>query len=164
MTDVIVDTNVALVANRQQENVLPDCLIASIGFLREVIDRGYTLIIDDGDAIRSEYSRAIMDARPYQVGAQFLVHVLRNIGNQARVRLVPLPTDIDGEYVDFPNDLRLQEFDRSDRKFAALSRRTGAHVHNATDSDWVDFKMPLEENGIGVVFLCGCNPKRWFER
>lgn len=144
MTDVIVDTNVAVVANGQSAKVVLDCLEASIRFLIEVVDR-HTALIDDGDAIRSEYSLAISDARPHQVGAQFLVHLLRNMGNEARVRPVHLPKNLDGEYSDFPDDSRLAAFDRSDRKFAALARRTQTPVTNATDSDWATFETALAD-------------------
>jgi hypothetical protein len=95
-------------------------------------------------------------------GAQFLIHVLQNLGDSRRVRWVNLLKSADDEFVDFPNIVTLAKFDRSDRKFAALAKKSGVAVTNATDSDWVDFQEPLSQNGITVNFLCGCVKGAWF--
>lgn len=162
MTDVIVETNVAVIANGQNTDVVLDCQAACIRFLMAVVNGRITLV-DAGDAIQKEYLCAIEQARPYQVGAQFLVHLLRNAWNEKRVRRISLPIEANGEFSDFPDDPRLTSFDRSDRKFAAVARMTGTPVTNATDSDWTNYKTPLAENGINVEFLCGCDPKGWFK-
>ena len=100
--------------------------------------------------------------RPYQLGAQFLIHVLQNQHGDRHVRLVRLARDAAGDFVDFPKVAELARFDRSDRKFAALARRTGVAVTNATDSDWADSLPSLNANGIAVTFLCGCDKTKWF--
>lgn len=161
MTDVIVETNVAVVANGQNTDVVLDCQAACIRFLMAVV-KGRITLVDADDAIQTEYLGVIAQARPYQVGAQFLVHLLRNSWNEERVRRISLPMGANGEFSDFPDDPRLTAFDRSDRKFAAVARRTGTPVTNATDSDWANHKTPLAENGINVEFLCGCDPEEWF--
>jgi hypothetical protein len=53
-------------------------------------------------------------------------------------------------------------FDPSDRKFAALARREQVSVANATDSDWLDHRVTLNDNGIRVTFLCSCDRTTWF--
>jgi len=75
---------------------------------------------------------------------------------------VTLPTTVTGDYLDFPDDPALHNFDRSDRKFAALARRERIPVANATDSDWHQFARPLNAHGIEINFICGCDPSQWF--
>ena len=79
-----------------------------------------------------------------------------------RVERIPLEKRIDGSFVDFPSDPRLANFDLSDRKFAAAARKAGVPVCNAIDTDWLDHRSELAENGIEVAFLCGCNADEWF--
>ncbi len=161
MTEVIIDTNVAVIANRQNADVVESCADACIHFLISA-QSGRVILIDDSDEVRKEYAKALRVERPYQLGAQFLLHVLQQQFNPQRVRRVVLAKDDGGEFADFPNDPALAAFDRSDRKFAALAKQTGVAVTNATDSDWADFQIPLNSNGIAVEFLCGCDKQAWF--
>jgi imidazolonepropionase-like amidohydrolase len=69
----------------------------------------------------------------------------------------------DGTYEDFPADSDLTGFDKSDRKFAALARRSGVAVAIATDSDWLDFRAPLQKNSVRLQFLCGADREAWFK-
>lgn len=60
------------------------------------------------------------------------------------------------DFVEFPNHPELQKFDRSDRKFVAVSV---AHpdqppILQAADSKWWGWKEALAECGITVIFLC----------
>lgn len=106
MTDFIIDTNVAVIANRQNTEVAPECVDACIQFLSEIVNN-HIVLLDQGDEIRKEYSNAIATARPYQLGAQFLVHIIRKLGDCRHVRQVHLPKDELGEFIDFPNDPQL---------------------------------------------------------
>jgi hypothetical protein len=161
MTEVIVDTNVAVVANEQNDGVVASCIDACKVFIATARD-GCTVLIDEADAIRQEYAQALKQSRPFGLGALFLMHIYQHQHNPARVRRVPLPIAAGGEYVDFPDDPALATFDKSDRKFAALARRTGLPVTNATDSDWIDHITALNANGIAVNFLCGPDKTGWF--
>ena len=46
--------------------------------------------------------------------------------------------------------------DRDDHKFVAvaLANQVMSRILNATDSDWWDYRVPLEANGIQIEFLC----------
>lgn len=161
MTEVIVDTNVAVVANEQNDGVATSCIDACKIFVATARDQ-HVVLVDDADAIRQEYAQALQQSRPYGLGALFLQHIYQHQYNLARVRRVALPVAASGEYADFPNDPALAAFDPSDRKFAALARRTGISVTNATDSDWIDNIAALNAYGITVDFLCGHNKEDWF--
>jgi hypothetical protein len=163
MTEVIVDTNVAVVANGQNNDVVQSCRDACARFIID-IQAGRVVLIDSADEIRAEYAQAVSMGRPYQLGAQFLLHVLQNQYNSRHVRRIDLSKRSDGSFEDFPDTPDLAAFDRSDRKFAALARKTGVAVANATDSDWADHSALLNAHGIAVDFLCGQGTGDWFKR
>lgn len=160
MSDVIIDTNVMIVANHQNPDVAIDCVEACILFLIKA-KADHVVLLDGGDEIRAEYANALRTRRPYELGAQFLIHIYQQQRNPERVRIVDLDKTPSGEFVDFPN-VQLSAFDPSDRKFAALARKTGTPVTNAIDSDWANNLATLNANGIAVHFLCGCDKGRWF--
>lgn len=155
-----MDTNVAVVANEQNGDVVPACVDACKMFIATAREQ-HVLLIDEGDSIRLEYAQALQQSRPYGLGALFLQHIYQYQFDPTRVRRVALPVAA-GVYVDFPSDPALAAFDLSDRKFAALSRRTGVPVTNATDSDWANDLAALNANGIVVDFLCTSNQATWF--
>jgi hypothetical protein len=163
MTDVIVDTNVAVVANRQNPGVVTNCADNCVLFLT-VARSEHVVLIDEGDEIRAEYASALRVSRPFQLGALFLLHIYQNQFNPAHVRRVELPKHADGSLRHFPTTSDLAAFDLSDRKFAALAAKTGVPVTNATDSDWADSIVALNAAGIAVDFLCGCDKTKWFSK
>ncbi|TGQ89976.1 hypothetical protein EN851_20285 [Mesorhizobium sp. M8A.F.Ca.ET.208.01.1.1] len=161
MPEVIIDTNVAVIANRQNSNVITSCVDACVVFLAAARNN-HVILIDAGDEIRAEYAGALKMRRPYELGAQFLIYVLQQQHNPDRVKRVQLDKTAGGAFSDFPTAVELATFDQSDRKFAALSAKTKVAVTNATDSDWSDHAAALGANGIVVDFLCGCDKTKWF--
>jgi len=161
MAEIIVDTNVAIVANGQNDDVVVSCVDACKEFIVAAREQ-HVLLLDDGDAIRQEYAGALKQSRPFALGALFLHHIYQNQFNPARVRRVTLLARADGQYADLPQSLIDAGFDPSDRKFAALGCKEGVPVHNATDSDWIEHAATLAAEGIEVEHLCGCIPAQWF--
>jgi hypothetical protein len=156
----VVDTNVAIVANGREDNAHPLCRLAAAQGLRDILDHG-VIIVDIAGAMLAEYRSYCEPRGQPGLGDRFFREVLMNYGG--RIERVDLPLDpATGEYIDFPADPDLAGFDPSDRKFAAASRKGGALVANATDSDWLQHKAALARNGIEVEFLCGCDLRRWW--
>jgi hypothetical protein len=137
------------------------CRLAVFEFLQDVLARG-CVILDLAGEIEAEYHRYLNPKGQPGVGDRFYLEVLNSA--PGRVEKIDLPKDEQGEYEDFPGTAELAGFDRSDRKFAALARREGVPVANATDSDWLDHLPALTANGISVHFVCGCDPRQWFTR
>lgn len=162
MTEVIVDTNVVVVSNEQNTDVVDSCVNACKRFIAGIAS-GRVVLLDAADEIRAEYAQAIRMGRPYQLGAQFLLHVLQHQYDSRHVRRVDLEKRPDGGFADFPDTPELATFDRADRKFAVLARKTGTAVANATDSDWADHVSALNAHGIAIDFLCGCQKAGWFK-
>jgi hypothetical protein len=160
----VVDTNVAVVANgRPSDNSsrIPsvDCRLGAVEFLLRLLATG-TVLLDLGHEIQSEYRTLLNPSGQPGVGDQFYRQVLNSAPR--RVERVELPQGEDGEYLDLPRSLIEANFDRSDRKFAALARRAKATVANAIDSDWLIHRKALIEAGIRLKFICGLDRTRWF--
>jgi hypothetical protein len=155
----VVDTNVPVVANGRDSNATPGCRQACLVELRDILHQG-RIIVDDAGEMLADYRRYLSPSGQPGVGDLFFREILTNFAG--KVERIPLERRSDGSFMDFPGDPRLATFDVNDRKFAAASRRTGVPVCNATDTDWLVHRAALAENGIEVVFLCGCNPGEWF--
>ena len=75
---VIVDTNVAVVANGKSEQASEECVDTCIGKLEQII-RGETKLVLDADwIILDEYSRNLNSSGKPGTGDRFLVWCLRN--------------------------------------------------------------------------------------
>lgn len=161
-----VDTNVPIVANGrpdptgQGKQPTVECRLRAVAILKELLECGTILLDMDGE-IQSEYRRHLSPTGQPGVGDRFYLAIINSA--PGRVERKDLPRSTSGDYVDFPTDPALKNFDPSDRKFAALSRRYGVPVLTATDSDWVNHRQALNDNGININFVCGCNPQKWFE-
>jgi hypothetical protein len=161
MSKVIIDTNLIVVANRQNAEVAENCVLACTKFIIEARSNSI-IIMDTSDEIRTEYAKALKTSKPMGLGALFLMHIFQHQFNTSTVQRVDFPKDESGEFIDFPKTPELADFDRDDRKFAALSKKTGVAVSTAIDTDWLISLEALHTSGISVHFLCGLETTRWF--
>ena len=164
MSRCVVDTNVAIIANGRpdpEDAKQPslDCRMATVTFLIELLQTG-TVLLDRAGEIQAEYRKHLNAAGQPGTGDRFYREVLHS--SPKLVERVDLPKRADGQYTDLPQSLIDAGFDPSDRKFAALGHKEGAPVYNATDSDWVNHAVTLQEEQIRVEHLCGCDPAAWF--
>ena len=155
----IVDTNVAIVANRKSAQASPQCIGHCINAIREITTSGM-LVLDDGWRIINEYKRNLQQSGQPGIGDAFFKWVLTNWSNKNRCEVVVITQQPDSSdptnFVEFPNDPALQNFDRSDRKFVAvaLAHPESPAILNATDTDWWHHRIILERYGIKLHFLC----------
>ncbi len=162
MTRFVVDTNVPIVANgHANHGRVPsiECRVSTIQFLNWILDTGKVLLDIEGE-IQEEYRTYLNPSGQPGVGDRFYLEVLRSA--PSKIERHELPRGLDGEYLDLPRPLIEAGFDRSDRKFAALAKRTTATVANATDSDWFIHRETIVAAGIGLNFICGTDRARWF--
>src|SRR5579875_3120756 len=127
------------------------CRLAAVEFLLNVVQAGLIMIDSHGD-ITAEYHRYLNPRGQPGVGDRFYLHVLQS--DPQRIGRIDLPRRHDQEYADLPQSLIDAGFDPSDRKFAALARKSEAGVANATDSDWLDHHDLLLSEQISVHHLC----------
>lgn len=153
----VVDTNVAVVANRRNRESYA-CANSCAQALLD-IKRSGVLVIDDRDQILSEYrANCAPYGRQPGIGDSFVRWVHDNRGRVDLVHTVALTvaSDPPHDFVEFPDHQDLLALDPSDRKFVAT-----ANAHNdkppiieATDSKWWGWKDALAECGLTVEFLC----------
>lgn len=158
MSSFVVDTNVPIVANGRDTHADPSCIIACIDALAAIYSDGI-IVIDDGMWILNEYMRYLSmggEPGPGDVFMKWVWSVQADESQCERVSLTPRQDGGAEDFMEFPNDPELEEFDRSDRKFvaAALSSNKAPTVLNAVDSDWAEHHAALRNNGLSVRFLC----------
>lgn len=156
MSAFVVDTNVAVVANRASPQAGPQCVRACVAALRTARDE--IVVLDNGMRILREYMNNLSMAGQPGPGDMFMKWVFDNQAVPSRCESVPLTlrsTDPE-DFNEFPDEKALSGFDRSDRKFVAvaLASQNNPEILNAVDSDWWNYRVPLAEHGVRISFLC----------
>ena len=154
-TEIVIDTNVAVVANGHTSQAGPNCRRECIARLRRTVNE-LCVLLDDDNLILCEYRKRLSFSGQPGPGDAFFKWLWDNQGNPDHCRKVAVTTHSDRGFVEFPNDLDLSSFDRSDRKFVAVALTSGTEpkVLNASDTDWWHYLQELQQHGIEVVFLC----------
>jgi hypothetical protein len=160
----VVDTNVPIVANgridpSQGRVPTPECQETTVQFLVELRNRGMVMLDDSGEVV-AEYRNHLSPSGQPGVGDRFYYEILNS--HPDRVVRIALARRDDGQYKAVPQHLIDEGFDPSDRKFIALALAACATVANATDSDWIEHKIALDQARVRVNNLCGCDPRIWF--
>jgi hypothetical protein len=153
----VVDTNVPVVANGKSVQASPECVSTCAVRLMKLMRKG-KLILDDGRRILKEYMVNLQSKGQPMPGDAFLKWVYTNYSNPERCELVRITprNSSETDFVEFPDDPQLGNFDKNDRKFVAVAV---AHperppILQAVDTKWWDMKEPLLIAGIKVDFLC----------
>jgi hypothetical protein len=151
----VVDTNVVVTANGKSPQASLLCRQACVERLLQLKQNG-KIVLDDSWLVIREYKDNLSESGQPGVGDAFLLWVLQNWKNPDATEIHTLIRDTDHpeNFMVFPKDRNLVDFDRNDRKFAALAIVSGAPVWNAVDPDWWEYKTELHRNGVQVEFLC----------
>lgn len=151
MTAFVVDTNVAIVANRRETHADKQCQLACVEKLEWLVAQGI-IAIDDRRTILNEYGKHLQFSGVPGAGDMFYKFLLNHQYRAERVRLVAVTPSEDGRkgFEELPENT----FDPSDRKFLAVAVVAKAVVVNATDSDWDEHATLMEELGVTVSQLC----------
>ena len=155
---VIVDTNVALVANGKWNQDFDTCEETCINRLEEITSGKAILALDDQRRIIEEYRKKLSPDGQPGVGDAFLKWVEINWTNPKRCILVPITPieDSETEFKEFPDDPALQKFDPDDRKFiaVALAHPEKPPILQAMDKQWWELRDALRRNCVTVEFIC----------
>jgi predicted nucleic acid-binding protein len=164
MDEVVVDTNVLLVASQRHADVSLPCVRACIERLQQA-QRRQRVVIDDAHRILGEYQRKLDANKGKGVGEAFLKWLLQNRANRQRVRIIPLTERAANDFAEFPDSALASEFDPPDRKFVAVAHACPSKppVLQATDSKWLRWHGLLQAHGIRVEFLCPQEVCRFFQ-
>ncbi len=160
---VVVDTNVPIVASCRAEQASPQCVIACLTRLRNVMDED-RIVLDDKWRILTEYKSNLNSSGQPGVGDAFLKWVLTNMANEQRcefIRITPTGSSPD-DFREFPADDELHDFDPDDRKFiaVALAHPERPPVLQAVDTEWWAKRGALARAGVQIEFLCAADMRR----
>ena len=151
MTVLVVDTNVAIVANGRNTHADNLCQLTCVEELESLIKNG-TVAVDIQGLILGEYANHLYWSGRPGVGDAFFKYIADNQYRNDRVRRVPItPTEDDRKGFE---ELPVNTFDRSDRKFLAVAVVADAAVLNATDSDWSQNRLLMDRLEVEVEQLC----------
>ncbi len=123
MRAVVVDTNVAVVANGRAEQASLDCQQACLDELKKIKEREM-VVLDDAMHILKEYMDNLSLSGQPGLGDAFFKWVWDNQANTTRCEMVHVTpkSDREDDFEEFPKDPALAGFDPSDRKFVAAAR------------------------------------------
>jgi hypothetical protein len=155
---IVVDTNVAVVANGHPQQASLECKRICVKRLESIEQGKEKLVLDSKWQIVKEYTRNLSLKGQSRPGDVFLKWAMDNIKNKEFCELVNItPLDSDPtNFKEFPQVSELSGFDPSDRKFIAVSMAHSDRpsILQAVDSLWWEFKDALERNGVNVEFIC----------
>jgi hypothetical protein len=162
VSDLVVDTNVAVVANDARFDLddprrrPTECIEACVDVLLELTRAG-RLVIDDGGEIFAQYSTYLSRAGQPGAGDIFMKWVHDNQWQEDLVVRVRVTPDANRGYAEFPDDSNLKDFDWDDRVFVAVvvACDEWPRIQQAVDYKWHRWAEALEANGVHVDFLCG---------
>ncbi len=157
MSTVVVDTNVAVVANGNADHVTdPACIVACINELTNVVEN-CRVVLDDGYRILDEYMKNLSLSGQPSMGDMFMKWVFDRQASTDHVEQVHITCrNGDEDFHEIPDDDDLQGFDPDDRKFVAvaLTSDSAPTILNASDTDWWEYRHALEKHGCTIKFLC----------
>lgn len=151
---VVLDTNVGVVAAEASLPLASDIPVGlktwCVERVNDVVTGSVRITLDDANEMLSEYQENCVVS---QFGVKFVKWLWQNAWNAEHVSRVDVPIK-NGNYVHFPSDERLNEFDRADRKFVAVSVADPEHpvVLEATDGKWLKWSKALSDHGVQVIF------------
>lgn len=156
---VVVDTNVPVVANGLNNHASLDCQERCVDFLSKVMAKNgrSRIAVDSSGLIFDEYRRHLSFSGQPGIGDVFFKFVHDNMHLPKKIELVTIApiADVSRGFEELP----VNDFDKSDRKFLAVAVSAGARIVNAVDTDWHQGKALIDGLGVDVVQICpehGC--------
>jgi hypothetical protein len=156
----VVDTNVPKIANGTNniadvKEELVACVTACVLQITQILEGKRKLVIDDAGEIFKEYMDNLSLSGQPGLGDAFIKWISNNQWNSDKVDRV-MVDKVDSNFVIFPVDHKLAKFDKSDRKFVAISL-----THNdrppiiiASDHKWWTYREVLSHHGVNLEFIC----------
>tara|TARA_B110000211_G_scaffold181277_1_gene205176 strand:+ start:4661 stop:5149 length:489 start_codon:yes stop_codon:yes gene_type:complete len=146
----VIDSNVAIVANGHSSQASIDCELACVELLERC--EHLSICLDQTSLIMDEYAKHLSYAGNPGVGDMFFKYLHDNQYAEKNIALVTINQVADDQrgFAELPKN----NFDPSDRKFLATAVSAGAHVVNATDSDWAEQQELMNQLNITVQQLC----------
>ena len=154
MSEVVVDTNVWVIADEQPAEVKSqkekECIMVCNDWLEQFVQGDDRLVIDDYDTfqIMTEYRNNIRSGGLAE-------NILNSLSSSLFSRLVRRRIELDTNKIALVPP-QFQQIHKNDRKFVAVAIQCEpfATIFHATDRGWVNHKDLLKENSLPVKGLC----------
>lgn len=157
MNNYILDTNVLIVANGDAPQMCDDDVSICEKFVVSLYNNSL-IYVDSEYLIFDEYFKNLKRSGQPGVGDAFAKWLYDNQYNENVCKMVAInPLNNEGTlFSEFALEGDLINFDPSDRKFVAVAIASFniPEICNASDSDWWDFKQPLNDLGVKIKFIC----------
>ena len=154
MTDVVIDTNVIVVADNGHSECGADCLSACIDRL-ERVKKFETVVVDEGFQIISEYLRQVCTSGKAKTpGGEFLKWLMHNLSNADHCLKIKLNQTGHGLFSESPAGFH--GFDKDDLKFLAVANTVipKPTILQAVDTKWDAWSKEFNAAGITIENLC----------
>jgi len=171
MSEVVIDTNVLMVANEEfppeqaDEACVRTCLDRLVAI--QSGNSGERVVLDTDDRLIGEYGDTLKSSHQPSTGHAFLYWLYQVGWNPSHCdRIAITCRDEDSQCFDeFPEHDGLADFDVSDRKFVAV---TNAHpakppILQAVDTKWITWEQALSECGLRLEWLCPETANRLYQ-
>lgn len=152
---VVVDTNVAVVANGRSQQASANCIHTCIEILEQIMFGEMKLVLDDNWRILDEYMRNLR-TNDADIGYRFLRWLLTNKDKSCDfVTITPIDGSLNA-FDEYPTDTALIDFDSDDRKFIAvvIAHSGKPTILQAVDAKWWNYRDALQQNGVTIEFIC----------
>jgi hypothetical protein len=153
---IVVDTNVAIVANERTPQASLGCVQSCVQSLKQ-IQAGRRVLLDQSRLILEEYRRYLSHSGQPRTGDAFFKWLWDRQADENFCTCIPLtPLDEDQrQFAEFPDDPDLTGFDPSDQKFVAVAVASGEQppILNASDTDWWLYEEALARH-VQIEFIC----------
>jgi len=156
MAELIIDTNVLLVA-KGDSTMSWNCVEACTNLLDQVFDHQHIVVIDDNYILLEEYENNCLNPYyPPNYANRFLRWLWTNQSNPSVVKQVTITPTGHKDFEEFPESLRKEGFDLSDRKFVAVAAANNfnARIVQAADSKWIGWHSSLVNEGVSIFLPC----------
>ena len=153
--DLVMDTNVAVVANGKAEQANKECVGECIARLSKLRNE-CLLLLDYKNLILDEYRKNLHPSGQPGPGDSFFKWLFENQANPKYCRRVYINLSPRSWLCGIPNRSKTISFDQDDRKFVAVALASGTNpkILNASDTDWWLHRNALQEHGIEVDIIC----------
>ena len=149
--NVVVDTNVCIVANGRDTHASFACQYACTEFLEALVSpkKRTHIILDNQGLIFNEYNDHLHHKGQPGVGDAFFKFLHDHMYLNKKIRLASITPSAD-EQRGF-NELQPNSIDKSDRKFLATAVVAGAEIANAVDTDWHEQAVFIANIGVHEI-------------
>ena len=150
----VIDTNVLRAANGKADHLTEKEELICINFLENLKNNKFRVSWDSAFLIYDEYAKHCNHRGFPGTGDIFFKWLYDNQGHSNICECVDITKNGD-TFEEFPNDLELERFDKSDHKFVAVAIKSNFSptIVNASDSDWHNHREILSKY-VHVLQLC----------